>query len=339
MVIRHRLEISLAKICKHNGRPAANRSSPSAAQGRWRRLSVKRPMSSKYAIVLSGLYDPDKIRNVKAALAYAEEVVVSTWVDAITAPDRAEIEALGATVMTQPDPGAPHITYVQSGVRKSLSAGRQILSARAGLSQVSKEFAIRSRLDATLDYDRLYEIWTASGRRFGSVNLTSVCPHRLFSYPYLFAISDWCHVGRTADLISGYLSSEIVEERLVRKAPLTCGDMTWHSRLAVEQIVTLLLSGSDRLYDLEIKPRLAEYSADDWAEHQRVLSQFANVKLQDVRARTDRYRFLSGRWLAWDDIQFRDNGLLKTNLFELALFLVSQARSRVRAGRANKLER
>lgn len=296
-------------------------------------------MSAKYAIVLSGLYDPDKIGNVKAALAYAEEVVVSTWDDAITAQDRAELEALGATVVTQPDPGAPYITYVQSDVIKSLSAGRQILSARAGLSQVSKEFAVRSRLDATLDYDRLFEIWTASGRRFGSVNLTSVCPHRLFSYPYLFTISDWCHVGRTADLVSGYFSSEIVEERLVRKTPLTCGDMAWHSRLAVEQIVSLLLSGSDKLYDLEIKPRLAEYTADEWAEHKRVLAQFANVKLQDVRIRTDRYRFLSGRWLAWDNIQFRDNGPLKANLFELVLLLVSRVRSHLRAWRAKQPER
>lgn len=287
---------------------------------------------TKYAIVLSGLYDPGKIGNVKAARSYADEVIVSTWDDAVTAVDIEELQALRVTVVTQSDPGAPHLTYEQSGVRKPLSAKRQIMSARAGLSHVSNAIVIRSRLDARLDYDKLYEIWSGSGRRFGSVNLTSVCPGRLFSYPYLFTISDWCHVGRTADLIKGYFSSEIAEDRLVRQTPFACGDMIWHSRLAVEQVIALLLSGSDGIYDLEIKPGLSDYTADEWAEHDRVLAQFANVKLQDVRFRTDKYRFLSGRWLAWDDINFRDNGPLKANLLELGFLLAAKARRVLRGG-------
>ena len=280
-----------------------------------------------YSIVLNGLYDPSKIANVKLARQYADEVVVSSWDSAITALDEAELRSLGVTVVTQPDPGAAHITYEQAGVQKPFSVNRQVMSARGGLSRVSNEFVIRSRLDARLDYDRLFEIWSVSGRRLGSVNLTSVCPHRFLGYPYLFALSDWCHVGRTRDLIDGYFSSEIVEADLVRQTPLTCGDMTWRSRLAVEQVITLLLSESDEIYRTEIRQRLSNYTSDEWAEHRRVLAQFANVRLQDVDFRTDKYRFLSGRWLAWDHIHFRDGGPFKANILELALLIAAKVRA------------
>lgn len=287
-----------------------------------------------YSIVLNGLYDPSKLANVRIAREHSDEVIVSTWSETLTSADREALEALSVIVVASPDPGAPHLTYEQSGIEKRLSVRRQVLSARAGVEKASHPVVIRSRVDATLDYDRFHQIWSCSGRRFGAVNLTSVCPSRLLGYPYLFTISDWCHIGRTADLLRGYESTEIDENRLCRTAPLRCGDMTWHSRLAVEQAIALLLSGSDRIYDLEIKAALSDYAADEWAEHARVLSLFANVRQQDVGFLADKYQFLAGRWLAWDDINFRDDGPLKANLGELALLIAGRLREIIRRARA-----
>jgi hypothetical protein len=290
-----------------------------------------------YSIVLAGLYDPSKIENVKFARRYADDVVVSTWDNRLAPVDVAALDALSVTIVTQPDPGSRHLTYRQSGIDKPQSLKRQVMAAQAGVASAAQEVVIRSRLDARLDYDRFHAVWSTSGRRFGAVNLTSICPRRLFSYPYLYQISDWCQIGRAADLLAGYVSTAIDEDRLARSEPLTCQDMTWHSRLAVEQVIALLLVQSDRIYDLEIRERLADYSAVEWQEHERLLSQFANVRQQDVDFRADKYRFLINRWLAWDDIHFGDDCLLKWNLVEFAYFMAGRVREktmRLRRGKA-----
>ena len=283
-----------------------------------------------YSIVLNGLFNKSNLSNVSKASWYSDDVIVSTWHGAIDAESAIELEKMGVKVVLQEDPGSPLITYTQDCIGKRFTAKRQFNSARSGVRRSIHDCVIRSRLDATMNYDKVFQIWQRSGRRFGSVNLTSVCPNRLGAYPYLYHISDWCHIGRRFDLLNGYGNDDLDEHNFCRPEALLIRDMLWDSRLSVEQILSLILTKSELTYDVENKQNISQYTIAEWDEHKRVLENFVNINQKEVNFVSDKYQFRSARWMSWDDEDFRDNGKIKYRVVELAMFLAGRTLRRIK---------
>lgn len=275
---------------------------------------------NRYSIVLQGALSGDNLPCIKHARLFSDDVVVSTWESYKNTRVERKLDELGVRVVYSQDPGSAGPAYEQYKVTKPLNVARQTLGALTGIRVAIKDDIIRSRIDCTLDYDKAYEVWSVSGKKFGAANASSICPFRIFSYPYLFHISDWCHVGRRENFIEALeaVRDPIALERdIASSTGVKCGDMSWFSKLAPEQVITLILAKYPAINKLKIKKNIKDYTPDEIILHNKVLSDYCNLNIKDIDLKSAKYRLRANRWLCYDRIDFSDSQAFKNKPLQL----------------------
>lgn len=285
--------------------------------------------NKKFTIIFQGQYNSKFINNILFACQHSDDVILSTWRGGLDDASRGILEKNNIKIIECDDPGSI-LAYLQDGTKKSLNIKRMLTGVHAAGLVAKYEHLIKTRMDITLNYSESYEKWVESEKNFFSINVTSNCPYRLFGYPYLFCISDWCF-GLNRKKISLLNPVNIDEQEFILNNPIVIKDVEWHVRVGAEQILTLLLA--ERIDLLEIyrnESKLNDIAEHYHQEHQEILRSFLNLRRDFLSFKSHKYRAIGVRWLNYDSQDFKDNGLIKIKLHQLILFMVSFAIRKLR---------
>lgn len=277
---------------------------------------------NEFSIVMQGPYNEGTYSHLVNALKYSSDVILSTWQGSIPKLDQSILSELGIKVVFSEDPGSI-IGYKHFNVAKYLNIKRQIIGSINGIKFARNNIVIKSRTDISLDFKIMQDIWINSKKKFGALNPTTVCPTRFLGYPYLYHISDWCHIGYKNDFLDN-LDEGIMESEFVLLDPIKINGMEWHTRLSAEQILALILSSYDYIDRCYNKSNYQEYDAIDLQAHQSVLNLFANIDKKIVKMKSSKYSGKSSSWYMHDNINFSDNHKLKFAPTQLIYCLVSK---------------
>lgn len=284
---------------------------------------------NNFSVVFQGKFEEKDFPNVLEALKYTDDVIVSTWTNCVSDTSRVILNRAGIKLVESIDPGS--ITaYYQDGYTKQLNIKRMATGLCNG-SKVSKyDLIIKTRLDICLDYRKFVDIWINSGKEFASLNVTSNCPQRLFGYPYLFCVSDWCF-GINKSSLNKIDPSLIDEKKLRRHASTTIKDMRWETKIGAEQILCILLTQAlEFVYEFENRESLKQIDKLHKQMHISSLYKFCNINRSNLNFKSYKYNAFGIRWLNYDATDFSDNSCFKKNIYHFFLFIASMLYRKLR---------
>ena len=273
----------------------------------------------KFSIVFQGIFTAESFENLKAALSYSDDVILSTWKSKIDEYWRAKLVALGIVVLETDDPGSIR-AYMEFGQVKRLNINRMLSGLQRGARVAKHDIILKCRLDMAMDFDRFVQIYRASGRRFASLNVTTVCPSRVGAPPFPFHVSDWAFAAPRCDILAMPVD-ELDENKFRRARAQRFCSMFSFTRLSAEQILTLILT---KKYDiLATYENSVKISADTYQIHDEALKSFANVDRAQVGFKPTFYQAKSTQWIMYEAIDFTDASLVKWQPTQLVFFFMS----------------
>lgn len=301
----------------------------------WRKRFAAHHRREPFSLVLQGRIDDSVIGHAQNALKYSDDVIVSTWfTDTYSELALHEtLRELGVRVVLSRDPGS-FLSYEEAGIKKTLNVNRQLRGISAGARVARYRYTIKARADLSINYAAFFARWMSSGRRFASLNITSVAPRRLFSPPFLFHISDWCVGAETVDFRNQY-QKEIDESTLNRSVTYEMNGARWNVRLSAEQILACILTGENELIEGQNQLLLDDYSDIDWSRDRRIKSKFANIDRDGLAFFSSKYKARATRWIMHRDLLFRDDRILTMRMEQLAVHLLARTLSLIRRYRDN----
>lgn len=274
----------------------------------------------KFSIVFQGAYESRFAINVLDACKYTDDVVLAVWKNSISPIQADEFARLGVSVVLIDDPGSI-VGYEQDSVVKKLNVKRLFTGLFAGANRSRYEYIIKTRLDIRINFEKYYNIWMSSQKSISTLNISSNCPTRLFGYPFLFSISDWC-IGFSREHISLLDPSFIDEEIFIRPSPVKIRDMIWHTRLSTEQIICLtLVKMTGEIVKHKNLLSCHEYTEAERKNHKLALSQICNISREGLQFVSLKYRAIGSRWINYDSLDFSDDSFLKLAPWQFFVFI------------------
>lgn len=282
-------------------------------------------MRSNFSIVFQGRFDKSAVPNILHATRFSSDVIACVWSGSIDVNSAQRLRLANVRILEIEDPGSIP-SYKEDGISKTLNVKRMFVGLAAGVAVARFERIIKNRLDVQINYQAFFQLWLDSGRPLASLNITTTCPHRLFAYPYLYCVSDWCFAFERS-LFPMAVVGELNEQRLKRTSPLQIKRMEWFTTLGAEQVVALVMSGlTNAIYTRSNAKRFDTYEKPDLELSEHVLSQYCNVDRAHVDFKSTKYWAWGNRWTMYDEHDFSDSGFLKPAPMQFLLFIASQMR-------------
>lgn len=279
-----------------------------------------------FSIVYQGRYSSVFEENVLNGTKYSDDVILAVWEDSINEADALRLVQSGIKIVKVNDPGSVP-SYVENGIQKTLNVKRVLFALENALPFARYDAIIKCRLDTTLDFDKFYSIWVDSNRKYASLNITSTCPTRLFSPPYLYCVSDWVLAFNKEDFIANCASVQVNESDYLCSSTFDIKGLVWGVNLGAEQIISLVFSGlHNQALDLKNKLKYENYTSDELKMHNIVLANYANINRDHVSFCCTKYKARSSRWTMFENIDFSDEGKFKLAPLQLFLHLISKCR-------------
>jgi len=281
----------------------------------------------KFSIVFHGLYKDADLPAVLHALKFSDDVIISTWSNNIATFDAEKLEAFGIKLVVSNDPGSI-LAYKYKKLDRYYNILRIVKGLYSGSLQARHELIIKTRFDVLIDYKKFFDMWTYSKRPSASLNITTVCPDRIFADPFFFHISDWVIGFNKSTFIANCETSQLNESDFVMNSPIKLRNYEWVVRLTAEQILSLIMCG-----DFEALAFASNFSQSSnslhllESTHENVLKKYCNIDRKQVKFKSNKYRQYGTRWTSYDDLLFADSGPIKYNLIDLIMYALSSIKN------------
>lgn len=282
-----------------------------------------------YSIVLQGPLSKFSVDVINDAMKYTLDVIVVTWNNSLSKEiEKTYTGKVGVKFILIEDPNSK-IAYIECGVKKYLNIARRKISYLKAMEQVLNEHVIISRVDASIDYNFFYNRWLMSVKKVAIINVTSVCPNRLFGDKIYCCMSDWAFASKKSTFVDAFniLPPETV---LATKAPFIMNNAEWHSILCPEQIFTLSFLGVDLENENLSNENLYDKAMVSY--HSQAKSIFCNVNKKAVKLKSNKYR--GGRstsWKMYSTEDFSDDGMIKFNIKDILFFVIGNVYRRIKS--------
>ena len=204
---------------------------------------------SEISFVLQGPVETENLKAIQDKVASLRklapgcEIIISTWMADY------DITCLGADeVVLSEDPG--ELAGIRADGQLANNVNRQIVSSARGLAAAQRRYAVKMRIDATIDDSRFVEIFEQFSEGSAKIlvaNFFSLDPRMFEQVP--FHLSDWLQFGLTDELRTYWSAPLMSAEDSVfyltheHASHSTYLDRKFVCRFAVEQHIAIHFAG------------------------------------------------------------------------------------------------
>ena len=265
------------------------------------------------------------MRHALEARQHTQNVIISTWetdnIQELELHDK--LRKSGFSLVVTKDPNSI-IAYTEGSVSKPFNVSRQTIGCLNGVYCAKYKYTIKTRTDLSINFSEFFDRWQKSKRACASLNITTVAPRRLFAPPFLYHVSDWCVGAETSQFLVHY-NKQINEKGFERSTPCRINGTLWNVRLSAEQVLARLVTGENPEGQGENKISFSKYTSEELQLDKRIKSNFANIERKGLDFFSSKYRARANKWIMHDDVQFKDDRIMKSSLFQLGVYILSRS--------------